>query len=68
MTGLEMQVKKYALENGVTIQAVCDAIGVCRTSLYMKLNGDTEFRLGEAARLAEVLGISIDELYALMKK
>lgn len=64
---IQSTVRIFAIENGVTVESIAKATGMCTTSLFNKLSGRTEFKFSEAARLAEVLGIDLDELYGLWK-
>lgn len=66
---VERFVKVYALEHGVTNESVIRAAGMSYATFWNKANGKTKkgFYLFEAASLAEVLGISLDCFYELVR-
>ena len=60
MNNLQKEVKKYALENGTTVDAMAKAAGMNRATLYVKLSGKTEFKVSEAVKMAEIMGIDLE--------
>lgn len=58
-------VKVYAAETGMTMDSIREAVGCGKTSFYFKLRGDTKLNLGEAYRLAEATGITLEKLYSI---
>ena len=58
-------VKVYAAANGVTVDSIARATGCGRTAFYAKLDGRSPFKFGEAYRLADAIGLSLEELYTL---
>ena len=66
-TAIQRAVSIYAAEQGVTIESIAKAVGCGRTAFWMKCGGESEFRLGEGYRLAEILGIPLGELAAMAR-
>ena len=51
---------KYELaRKGKTPDDVCAALGISNSSFYRKLNGETEFTLGELQGIAEIIGTEV---------
>lgn len=44
-------------ENNVTVGELCEAINMSRSAFYRKINGTSEFTLGEAKEIIDFLGI-----------
>lgn len=44
-------------EKGVTAQELCDAIGMSRSAFSRKLNGHSEFTLGEIKKICSYMGL-----------
>lgn len=49
----------------VSVQQLCDRIGIGTTSYYRKLKGETEFTQSEIAAIARVLCLSRDEVFSI---
>lgn len=55
----------YMLRTQTTKRQVADRLGIkSTTTLKNKLEGKSEFSLSEAGKLAQLLGVTIDELYS----
>lgn len=65
MKGIKKAVKAYLESNNETMDGLAWEIGIGKSTLYAKLAGVTELTLSEAWRLSRVLGVSVDDLYAM---
>ncbi len=63
---LQKMVDDYAKARGVTRDAIADKLGISRSSFFNKMRGSYEFSLSEAFELSRMLGITLDELHALI--
>lgn len=64
-TPLYRAVKAYAAETGTTLNAISKAVGCDYQVFNKRLNGTRKFSFGEAYRLSEILGISMEKLYQM---
>jgi DNA-binding XRE family transcriptional regulator len=62
MDAIKERVGAYIARTGVSRESLAEKIGMSRTTFYQKLNGETEFKLGEAFALADAIGCSVDDL------
>ena len=62
MDSIRERVGAFIERTGMTKAELASQLGMSRVSLHSKLSGQTEFRLSEAERLAEILGCSVDDL------
>lgn len=54
---------------GIDFSQCCDLIGICKKSLYNKLNGETEFTLTEVKKIRERFSdCEFDYLFAEQNK
>lgn len=49
-------------EHGVTISALASKLGMSSKSLASKISGKSEFRMGEAIKVAQLLGLTGDDM------
>lgn len=56
-----IQVRDYVEKSGLKLSHVARVVGVSPNTLRMKLNGETEFKLSEAQRLAELLRLTAEQ-------
>ena len=54
--------KNLIEQRGIKISYICRETGICRTSLWKKMNGMTEFKQSEVAKISEVLGLKKREV------
>ena len=52
------KLKAKIVEKGMNVEALADAIGIDRSSLYRKLNKFEKITIGEAMKIKEVLELS----------
>lgn len=52
----------YMLETGASRQAIAEQLGLDPRSLKARVDGETEWKLSELGRIAELIGISLDDL------
>lgn len=62
MDAIKERVGAYIARTGISRESLAESIGLSRSSFYQKLSGETEFKLGEAFALADVLGCTVDDL------
>ena len=63
--GMKIMVEGYVRGRGITMDALAREMGVSPATLSRKLSGDRALSLEDAHAFAVLLGISIDELYAI---
>lgn len=68
MEKLKALVGDYVKAEGITKNELAERMGIGRSALYAKLGGQTPWLLDEAVKLAELLGITVDELAKLMSR
>ncbi len=54
-------IKHACIDRGLTQTDLENAAGISHSTLYHRMNGRTEFKLGEARKIAHVLGMTTDE-------
>ena len=52
------KLKAKIVENGMNVEALADAIGIDRSSLYRKLNNFEKITIGEAMKMKDALGMT----------
>lgn len=52
------KLKAKIVEKGMNVEALADAIGIDRSSLYRKLNNFEKITIGEAMKIKETLGMT----------
>lgn len=62
MNSIKERVGAYLERTGTTKKQLAEDMGMPITTLYSKLNGQTEFLFSEGRRLARILGCTTDEL------
>lgn len=63
MAYLKEMVAAYLARTGSTRAELAGNLGMSRTTLHSKLNGDSEFTLIEGYMLKNILGCSADDLF-----
>lgn len=63
MAYLKEMVAAYLARTGTTKAELAENLGISRSTLHSKLNGDTEFTLKEGFQLKTILDCSADELF-----
>lgn len=64
MDSLKELIGAYLARTGKTKQELAKELGMSRSTLRSKLNGQTEFTLSEGYALKEILNVTADELFA----
>ena len=64
MDSLNELIGAYLARTGKTKQELAKELGMSRTTLRSKINGQTEFTLSEGYALKEILNVTADELFA----
>ena len=62
MEFIRQNVENYLDNNNVTKGALASHIGISRSTLYEKLDGNRPWLLDEAIVLSELIGCTIDDL------
>ena len=65
-TKLEKALEHYKVDSGETSNDIAEALGVTRTTLWSKARGDTPINIKQAKILADMLGITLEDFYALV--
>ena len=52
------KLKAKLVEKGLNVEALADAIGIDRSSLYRKLNNFEKITIGEAMKMKDALGMT----------
>ena len=55
------KLKARIIENGMNVEALADAIGVERSTLYRKLNKFEKITIGEAGKIKNALGLTDED-------
>lgn len=62
LLAINANVRAYVAENGITMGNFAEKIGICRTTFYNKLNGESKWYWDEVIEIARLTCCSIDEL------
>ena len=65
MAYIKELVAAYLARTGKTKAELAGNLGMSRTTLHSKLNGDTEFTLKEGYQLKTILNCTADELFSV---
>lgn len=64
---LDSAISEYMRENGMTQSEMAEKLGMAENTLSWKRRGVREFSLGEAARVADLTGKSLDYLVSVVE-
>lgn len=64
----ERRLSDYIVEHDMEYQDVAAQLGITYTSLYKKRLGRMPFTFSEARKLAEMFGISMEQLYMIVPR
>lgn len=67
-TELEKALEHFKIDSGKTSSEIAEALGVTRATLWSKARGDTPINIKQAKVLADMLGITLEDFYALIPK
>jgi plasmid maintenance system antidote protein VapI len=67
-TQLEKALEHFKVDSGMTSGDIADALGVTRVTLWSKVRGQTPINIKQAKTLADMMGITLEEFYALVPK
>ncbi len=67
-TQLEKALDHYKVDSGKTTADIADALGISRQSLWMKARGDAPINFKQAKQLADLLSMTLEELYTIVPK
>jgi len=65
-TQLEKALEHYKVDSGMTSNEIAEALGVTRATLWSKVHGYTPINIKQAKTLADMMGITLEEFYALV--
>lgn len=54
------ELKAAMVRRGITGRDLAKAVGVSETTIYAKINGDIDFKLGEVASIIKFMNLSAD--------
>ena len=60
----ELIIKKLCAEKGITLKDLADKVGIAANTISMVNSGKTGFSLKTLQKIADVLGVTIGELFA----
>lgn len=64
-TLLAKAIEHYKIDSGRTNDEIADAIGVTRATLWSKVHGFTPINIKQAKVLADMMGMTLEEFYAI---
>ncbi len=67
-TQLEKALEHFKIDSGMTNDDIADLLGVSRQTLWSKVRGDTPINFKQAKQLADLLGMTLEELYDMVPK
>ena len=59
------ELKARMVLSGVTVKTLCEKTGINESSFYRKIAGKVEFTQGEIAKIAQALGMTKDDVFAV---
>ena len=58
----------YKIDSGKTNSEIAEALGVTRMTLLSKVKGDTPINFKQAKQLADMMGMTLEDLYEIIPK
>lgn len=58
----------YKVDSGMTSSDIAEALGVTRVTLWSKIRGDTPINFKQAKQLADMMGMTLEDLYEIVPK
>lgn len=68
VTQLKRAIEHYKVDSGKTSFEIAEMLGVSRQTLDSKIQGNTPINFKQAKTLADMLGMTLDELYTIAPK
>lgn len=65
-TKLERALEHFKVDSGMTNDEIAEALGVTRATLWSKVHGLTPINILQAKMLADMMGMTLEEFYALV--
>lgn len=65
-TQLAKALEHYKIDSGRTNDEIADALGVTRATLWSKVNGATPINIKQAKVLADMMGMTLEDFYAIV--
>ena len=65
-TQLAKALEHYKIDSGRTNDEIADALGVTRATLWSKVNGCTPINIKQAKVLADMMGMTLEDFYAIV--
>lgn len=59
-----MTVRALKAATRISTPALCEALGMSRTTWFSRMKGETAFTVGEAAAIADLFGCPVGDLFA----
>ena len=67
-TQLEKALEHFKIDSGMTNDGIAEILGISRVSLWQKVRGETTLNFKQAKELADLLGMTLEELYTITPK
>lgn len=64
-TMLAKALEHYKIDSGMTNDEIADTLGVTRATLWSKVHGLTPINIRQAKTLADMMGMTLEEFYAI---
>ena len=65
---LAKAIEHYKVDTGKTSNDIAESLGVTRATLWAKVRGDTPINFKQAKQLADMLGMTLEDLYIIIPK
>lgn len=64
-TDLAKALEHFKIDSGKTNDDIAETLGVTRATLWSKVNGFTPINIKQAKLLADMMGMSLEDFYAI---
>lgn len=67
-TQLEKAFEHFKIDSGMTNDDIAALLGITRQTLRSKVTGDTPINFKQAKQLADLMGMTLEDLYVIVPK
>ena len=67
-TQLEKALEHFKIDSGMTNDEIANLLGITRQTLFAKVHGDTPINFKQAKQLADLMGMTLEDLYVIIPK
>lgn len=67
-TQLEKALEHFKIDSDMTNDEIADLLGITRQTLWSKIRGDTPINFKQAKQLADLMGMTLEDLYVIIPK